>query len=591
MSKLTSYNPLTSPAQNDLMLIVDVSDTVDMGPTGTDKKITVAGLGTAFGANWFNVVGYGADITGISDSTTAIQAAWTAAAAVNGVVYYPPGVYKQNSTVTENLGGASVVAWMDPGAKVMFYGSGDAYRIYDSSSYNARVTQKVGFAGFGLIDGTNSSSGSACAAIHIGDIVQVVMYVSVSKWYNNTGSKGVWFDNNYNWTEQIYGRIYTQSCATNVQFDNSVDTSGSSTGSFERMLLDIFLETNGVGDGVTFANGGFMSNGSIGIYGNAGPSATTQHAILKLTGSNSQNSSNIAFGELRIAVELDGTNTFMPQTINFASGGNGIYKCTGYIDFSQGNAFVVSNNAGEFLFSGPVYGDTTLYPMRGLDATAASQTISANAQTVSTGYVSRNRLGCSASYTGLILAAGGFEGQEVILTNVGTGTLTFAASGTSHVADGAADSLAPNSQRRYTWDVSKSLWYSDTAGANMMTSLATTTSSGVALSTSATQTILAWTAPSDGLMHRVTVFAQMHVTSTLASGGAPVEITLTFPDAGSASKGTIFGTSSTAVGFYYLTNNSTPSTFLIESGTTFSILQNSILSSGAGLVFAELWGS
>jgi hypothetical protein len=51
----------------------------------------------------FNVVNYGADSTGVADSTTAIQAAIAAAAANNGgTVYVPSGTYKITSTLTIN---------------------------------------------------------------------------------------------------------------------------------------------------------------------------------------------------------------------------------------------------------------------------------------------------------------------------------------------------------------------------------------------------------------------------------------------------------------------------------------------------------
>lgn len=473
---LSDLVPATSaPA---VYVAIPVTGTPTAGQVITALSATTAdwetpGTGVAGSVAWYNVKAsaYGATGNGTTDDTAAIQAAWTAAiTAGHGIVYYPPGTYRQNSTVTANVNGGSVVAWMDPGAKVLYYGSGDCLRIYDSSSYNARVTQKCGIDGFGVIDGTNSSASAASSAVHIGDMLQLVMNVSVVNWHNHAGSIGVHFNNNYYWTEQLRGRIYAQSCLTHVQFDNSANTSGSAVGSFERMLLDIFLDQNGVGDGVTFANGAFMSNGSLGIYGNFNGSSTTQYAALRLTGQSPVGesvitNSSIGYGELRIACELDGgTTTFPTQTINFGSSSNGIYKCSGYIDFSQAGAFTPSNNGGEFLFSGPVYGDTTLYPMRGLDATAFSQVITANGQTVSTGYLSRNRLGGTGPFTGLVLAAGGFEGQEVILTNMGSGTLTFAAAGTSNVADGLSDTITANVQRRYTWDTAHALWYSDAGG-------------------------------------------------------------------------------------------------------------------------------
>src|ERR1700730_8366775 len=45
----------------------------------------------------FNVLDYGADLTGNTDSTTAIQTAITAAATSGGTVFCPPGTYAVSS--------------------------------------------------------------------------------------------------------------------------------------------------------------------------------------------------------------------------------------------------------------------------------------------------------------------------------------------------------------------------------------------------------------------------------------------------------------------------------------------------------------
>jgi hypothetical protein len=58
----------------------------------------------------FNVINYGADSTGVADSTTAIQAAIAAAAASNGgTVYVPPGTYKITATLTINSSSVVIV--------------------------------------------------------------------------------------------------------------------------------------------------------------------------------------------------------------------------------------------------------------------------------------------------------------------------------------------------------------------------------------------------------------------------------------------------------------------------------------------------
>jgi hypothetical protein len=51
-----------------------------------------------------NVLDYGADPTGTSDSTTAINNAFTAASTTKSTVFFPPGIYKTSSTINQPAG-------------------------------------------------------------------------------------------------------------------------------------------------------------------------------------------------------------------------------------------------------------------------------------------------------------------------------------------------------------------------------------------------------------------------------------------------------------------------------------------------------
>lgn len=86
-------------------------------------------------------------------------------------------------------------------------------------------------------------------------------------------------------------------------------------------------------------------------------------------------------------------------------------------------------------------------------AIANSGTISAN--------VSCARIAPAGAVTGLILAAGVFPGQLLTIVNesVAVNTATFAASGTSRVADGVASVIPGLTARTFIWDSSTSLWY------------------------------------------------------------------------------------------------------------------------------------
>lgn len=304
----------------------------------------------------------GADPTGVSDSAAAWQAAINAVPAGGGAVIVPPGTYKIASTVTSTAPGVYIVC---PGGKgsavVNFTGTGDCLRMYSATNY----TPPSGVLGGGilglLIDGTGAGAGSA--ALHIGDLYQLELNVAVRN-FTGAASKGVWLDNNYHWTEQLTGKIWAEQCTTCVVFDNSANTSGVATGSFDRAVLDIFLDCKDKGNGVTFQAGALMVNSWLGIWGNINSSASGPFSVLTITGSTGGSFSRIAGSVLNVGVELNTNNLVLPKTITFGTAGlfsNSIQNCTGLLDFSGNLAMAAAVNAtGGFQFSGTVYGDGVL---------------------------------------------------------------------------------------------------------------------------------------------------------------------------------------------------------------------------------------
>jgi hypothetical protein len=81
----------------------------------------------------------------------------------------------------------------------------------------------------------------------------------------------------------------------------------------------------------------------------------------------------------------------------------------------------------------------------------------ASSGTISTSGPGATRVTTSAAVTGVILAAGTASGQRATVINESANSITFAASGTSHVADGTSDVIAANTARTFIWD--GSLWY------------------------------------------------------------------------------------------------------------------------------------
>jgi hypothetical protein len=324
--------------------------------------------------DWVNVTSCGADPTGGQDSTAAFQSALKALASPTtatttgagfGVIYIPAGIYKISGTIECTTVPVYFVgdgAWA---TTISFTGTGDCFRVYDSSEYGTRTKFGGGFVGI-TIDGTNAGTAGPSAGLHVGDLLQYELDLTVQN-FNQAGGIGVHLDNNYYWTEQLYGRIYASACTSHVVFDWTSATAATSSGSFERCDLDIYIDQEKASfDGVVFQNGAFVTNGSLKIRGNFGYSSTAvTSAALRLTGSQDVNGyssgSGIIDSALDIGVECS-SGAYTPQTIVFGSSANSVSGCVGLLNFgAAGDTFTASNNDGNiFNFMGQVGGDSTL---------------------------------------------------------------------------------------------------------------------------------------------------------------------------------------------------------------------------------------
>jgi hypothetical protein len=416
-----------------------------------------AGLPTP---DWYNLLTAGADPTGTRDSGPALAAAW----ATGRPVYAPAGTYLINEGVISTAPNFTMRGDGRWQTIFNYAGSGDCMRVYSTSSYQAGGLAGATLEGF-LIDGTNAAAGAA--GLHFGDIYQGHLDIGVRA-FTGAGSIGVHLDNNYFWTEQLTGRIWAERCANHVVFDNSVNTSGSSTGSFDRAILDIFIDQwgTGGGNGIIFQNGAFVIDGHLGFYGNFITQAT-EYAALTLTGSNTAGFSLIANSVLNIGMENQSATGTPPISINFgtennpAGDGNSIAYTTGNIDFGAHNAFSEAvNSQFSFQHEGPVIGDSQLLRSQGLGMFPYQFGALTNGQQVPTRFQAMARVAPAANVTGIRLQ--GFNpdnGQQFTLVNNSAFTITFDVAGTSKVADGTSDVIAALSAAMFIWSVDAALWY------------------------------------------------------------------------------------------------------------------------------------
>jgi len=340
---------------------------------------TAAGVTATATPDWVNVAELGADPTGGTDASSYFASAIAAVQkAGGGVVYIPAGTYLISSTVECYPASDATYApvyFVGDGAwatVIEFNGTGDCFRVYDNTTYLSRTKWGGGFIGL-TIDGAKSSG--TAAGLHVGDLLQYELDLTVQNFYGTDGI-GVHLDNNYYWTEQLYGRIYAQNCTSHVVFDWTSATADTSTGSFERCDLDVYLDqVDAAFDGLVFRNGAFVTNGSLKLRGNFGVAKSAEtSAALRQTGSGSTtvgtngqvNYSGLIDSMVDIGVECAPPSAtagaYTPQTVIFGASENSISGCYGALNFgAAGDNFTASNNSSNvFSFLGQATGDSTL---------------------------------------------------------------------------------------------------------------------------------------------------------------------------------------------------------------------------------------
>lgn len=419
---------------------------------------------TGMGATY--AMGPSGDVTGATDANL-MQSLATTIGSGGGLITMAPGqYYLEAGTVSITEPGVYIQGAGQWATVINGVGSGTLVRMYSTQQY---IPHSHNMAGGGIsgITFDGSSMGGTSAAVHIGDIYNLAVDFG-ARYFGSAASIGAWFDNNYHWTEQMHGRVWCENNATNVVFDNSTNAGTAATGSFDRMTLDIFVNQNGLGNGVVFQNGANLEDGRLGIYGNFTGGGASKFYVLTLTGSNGSGASLISNSVLSIGAELDTLTSVVPGTINFGSAAtNTITNCTGIMDFGAADAFAAANNAqGSFEFDGPVYGDGFLQSSGPLTGNIFKYSGSggggalANGNSITTRFSSIIEVTTSSNVTGIELQ--GFNPDNwrtITLMNNGTGTITFGSAATSHVASGTAATVAGSAATTFAWNSDLALWF------------------------------------------------------------------------------------------------------------------------------------
>src|SRR5215475_7538353 len=99
----------------------------------------------------------------------------------------------------------------------------------------------------------------------------------------------------------------------------------------------------------------------------------------------------------------------------------------------------------------------------------------------------------------------------------------------------------------------------------------------------ATPSILSWTAPSDGLLHRAAIYACKSVTANETGGAISVYIN-------NASWATVLFPGGQQTTFRIASGSATAA-IAVPSGATLNVVQSSALTAGFSYLFCEIWAS
>lgn len=326
----SAHNALKVNIVSGLPCSVSAGGAITCAATGTNQGITLTPSGTASttvtnfqdkGGEVFSVKAYGAAGDGTTDDTAAIGAAYQAAAAVNGTVYFPCGTYR----ITAAIADSSPVNWQgaDRSCVTIQPPAGSAFDVFDVTSSNVSFKN--------LTIDANGSSATSYGVLMTGAPLDHITFDHVTvenagswcaTWGNSTASAvSDLLVTNSTFTGcggPSFGGITTGSVsASNMQFSNDVfgDTAyprtlltaqahvalyianNTSTGSFSNIVIDNciieypILGTSGAtqqeSDGVVLIGGGNSADGTLSnftlsnnlIYGTSGVAPTSSHAV------------------------------------------------------------------------------------------------------------------------------------------------------------------------------------------------------------------------------------------------------------------------------------------------------------------------
>jgi hypothetical protein len=459
--------------------------------------------------NFYNVKDYGATGNGTTVDLTAINAAYTAATASGGTVFFPPGNYKINDIITYPVNVSTLGAGDGASIITQSVTNKDIFKKVDPYNISISNIKLVGF-GSGTGKGINFSlSGNTNMMLITLDRVTV----------DNTGSDGVYLENpivstlnrvnahackgyGINLVGVGTGVIGTSTTLTSCYADTVTGAAGFRLYSMcYTSLVSCATDSNAIGylidtcQGVALVGCGAEScttngvkiNASYGVtvnscwfYDDSGVAiyvtGTTLNAILQNVVENSPHAgatnfikvdagsfatvigysnttANSYLGDVVVLQDDGGGNITTPGTLALTADATITFGSTADTNIYRQGTSSLGMDGSLSVYGGLVSGNITSFALSGTSPTLASS------GTIATANLGISRVSPSGAVTGVILESGTVSGQMIVVMNQSANQITFAAAATSHVIDGTSDIIAANNARLYMWNDANSRWY------------------------------------------------------------------------------------------------------------------------------------
>lgn len=133
------------------------------------------------------------------------------------------------------------------------------------------------------------------------------------------------------------------------------------------------------------------------------------------------------------------------------------FAASGTSNVANGTSEIIPPNSTKYyIWNGT---NNLWYSTTTVGMSSASAASIASSGTITTAGLDQSRVTTSGAVTGVILQAGTYANQAVTVVNESANSITFAAVGTSNVADGVSAVIAANRMMIFRWDASTSKWY------------------------------------------------------------------------------------------------------------------------------------